>query len=46
MRELNTFKQLLRVLIYYDGSDRTTWIPQVELPAMLVKLFGIKHTPF
>jgi hypothetical protein len=42
----NSFQQLLRCFCCYDGSDRTTLLPQVEFAYNASRALGIEHTPF
>jgi hypothetical protein len=42
----STFQHLLRCFCYYDGSDWTTLLPQVEFAYNASRALGIEHTPF
>jgi hypothetical protein len=41
-----TFQQLLRCFCWYDGSDWTEFLPQVEFAYNTSRALGIEHTPF
>jgi hypothetical protein len=42
----STFQQLLRCFCCYNGSDWTTFLPQVEFAYNASRTLGIEHIPF